>query len=155
MVVATSILLAALVAFFAALASSQSTSGYATSRTQSLDELRVVASVFSRDARQASSATLCATPPCSLVTLGTYVNGDPRTVVWRAELAPATGRIDLKRTDGLTTQIYQVALTNQNVFVAPEANRLKLTMATKPLRTYPPVVLETEVSLRNAEPVTP
>lgn len=156
MVIATTILSIALVAFLASLGSSQSTSEFAASRNRSLDELRLAAAAFTREARQASSATLCATPPCSSVTLATYVDGIfTPAIVWRAEVDAATGRIELKRTDGSTTRVFAAALTSANVFAAPAVNRLKLTMATKPKTNYPPVVLETEVSLRNAEPVSP
>lgn len=150
MVIATSLLTLALAAFLASLGSSESATEFATSRNRSLDELRLAASAFSREARQATSALV--DPGGTSVTFSTYVNGVLKpNILWRT--ISAGGEINLERVDNgvspATVRIYPLRLTTANVFIKAPGT-LTLNMATMPKPKFPPVVLTTEVSLRNA-----
>lgn len=154
-VVASSILLLALATFIASLGSSQSASSFATSRNRSLDELRLAASGFSREARQAQFVTAAS---ATSVTFSTYVGGVLKDVTW--ETVTTAGVTDLVRKVGVTTRAYDLNLTTAGVFsylagvpaappIPASAPKLTLTMATKPKAKFPAVLLTTEVSLRN------
>lgn len=155
-VVASSILLLALATFVASLGSSQSASSFATSRNRSLDELRLAASGFSREARQAQVVYLPTS--ATSVSFSTYVGGVLKDVTW--ETVTTAGVTDLVRKVGVTTRAYDLNLTTASVFsylpgvpatttIPASAPKLTLTMATKPKSKFPAVLLTTEVSLRN------
>jgi hypothetical protein len=80
-VVASALLLAALAIALAGLDSQSRTSAYATQRSQSLDDLRIMSTEFSKDIRAAAGATAANS---SDLTVRTYVGGSLTTVRWRA-----------------------------------------------------------------------
>jgi hypothetical protein len=146
-VVASALLLAALAIALAGLDSQSRTSAYATQRSQSLDDLRIMSTDFSKDIRAAAGATAANS---SDLTVRTYVGGSLTTVRWRA-----FGN-RLERVAGSATRVYVVDLVTTAVFgFVPDTadptsiRRVRLTLSTEPDPRYPPVTVETEVEMRN------
>lgn len=149
--IASAMLLAALVGFFATLASLQRTSAYEQGRTRALDDLRNTADIFAKDARH--SLGVIAETPTSVV-FKTYVgtSGSVQTVTYRVQ--SNNGELDLEKVTGTARQLFVVKLTAASIFTydnaAPsQVRRIGLHMESQPDTHYPPVVLGVEVSLRN------
>lgn len=147
--VACAILLAALAVFFGAIASLQQTSAYQSTRSRSLDDLRLTAGIFAKDARHATGVTSIA---ADKVVMNTYVNGTVTPVTY--EVIVSGAERDLKRTVNGGSQLFVIKLTDASIFSFDSADpatvrRINLHMETQPSTRYPAVVLGTEVSLRN------
>ena len=149
--VASAILMIALVGFMATLTSLQNTTAYESGRTRALDDLRITAGVFSKDARHAIAVTSATS---SQVVLRTYVNGTPTNVTYR--VISVGGQRDLQRLQSSgPPRLFVIKLTDATIFEFDNPNpagvrQIRLHMETKPSVKYPPVVLATEVALRNA-----
>ena len=155
LVVASMILMAALVGFFGSLAAVQRTSSYEAGRTRALDDMRVTASAFAKDARHAVGITSAS---ASQVVMTTYVGGVEKSVTYR--VVTTGGETNLERLEqGGAPRLFVIRLTDSSIFTftpddltAPEDIRLVgIHMETKPTSNDPAVVLATEVLLRNVE----
>lgn len=149
--IASMVLLVALGTFLGSLVSGMSTSTYTQTRNESLDDLRLTAAAFTKDARQAVRVTVA---QASTVTMQTYVDGALKTVTW--QVVTEDGVKNLRRSeDGGNPRLYDVHLTSSNVFsyyyeVDPaRVNRMRLVLATQPLAKYPPVEIEADAEMRN------
>ena len=146
-VVASALLLLVLATLLGALSSVTEASVYASDRSESLDQLRLMAANLGKDVRQASRVT---TATQTEITLDTLVAGAPRTVTWRV----TSGR--LTRTAGADTQVYVIDLSDEEVFsyngeTTPSLiTRVRVALATQPDPRRPAVVVETETEMRNA-----
>ncbi len=146
-VIASAILLAALGVAVSGLDSQSRTSAYASQRSQALDDLRIMSTVFAKDMRASTGATAASS---SDLTVRTYVNSSLTTVRWRA----FDNR--LERTAGTATRTYVVDLVPPAVFGfvpdttdPPSIRRVRLALSTEPDPRYPAVTVETEVEMRN------
>ena len=151
-VVASAVLVVALATFFSVMARLGQTESYALARQRSLDDLRLAADEFSRDARQAVEV-ISGTP--SRLEFDQYVGPAVARTVWEV-FADADGNRHLRRTRAGGTRTFLVALTDQTVFeyrpsaaTPSEIRRVRVFMSTQPLERYPAVNLTTEVTLRN------
>lgn len=152
---ASLILMAALVGFFGSLVGLQRTSGYEAGRTRALDDMRITASTFAKDARHAVGITSAS---ASEVVMTTYVGGNPKSVTYR--VVTTGGETNLERIEsGAAPRLFVIRLTDSSIFTftpnvtsAPEDIRLVgIHMETKPTKNDPSVVLATEVLLRNVD----
>ena len=165
--IASAILLVALSSFFAAIASLQRVSSYETGRNRSLDDLRVTASAFAKDARH---AVRIASASKSEVTMETYVNGSPKLVTYRVFGPPENRNLERLESGG-APRTFVIRLTSESIFTynpgqveldppPPAVPLLQLSrpqdvrlvgirMSSKPTRDDPAVELATEVLLRN------
>lgn len=151
--IASLILMTALVGFFGSLASLQKTSGYQAGRTRALDDMRITASAFAKDARHASKITSAS---ASSVTMSTYVQGTLKNVTYR--VVTTGGETNLERVEVAgAPRLFVIRLTDSSIFTftpndttRPADIRLVgIHMETKPTKGDPAVVLATEVLLRN------
>lgn len=150
---ASMILMAALVGFFGSLVAVQRTSSYEAGRTRALDDMRITASAFAKDARHAVGITSAADDK---VVMTTYVGGVEKSVTYR--VVTTAGETNLERVeDGAGARLFVIRLTDSSIFTftpgdltSPEDIRLVgIHMETRPTKNDPPVVLATEVLLRN------
>ncbi len=148
LVVTSAVLLVALAAALSTLGSATRTARFADDRGQALDDLRVMAATFSKDVRQATQATEAT--PTDLV-IDTYLGGTLTTVTWSASATELTRQVGSQ-----TPTVYVIDLTTPNVFsyygdeaVVSNVNRVRLSLATQPDPNYDPVVLQTDVEMRN------
>ena len=146
-VVASALLLTALAIALAGLDTQARTSAYATQRSQSLDDLRIMSTDFSKDIRAAAGATAASSTD---LTVRTHVGDALATVRWRAF------ENRLERIAGTSTRTYVVDLVTPAVFgFVPDTSdptsvrRVRLSLSTEPDPRYPPVTVETEVEMRN------
>ncbi|MGH9285034.1 MAG: hypothetical protein ACRD0M_05055 [Acidimicrobiales bacterium] len=162
--VASAILITALAVFLGALASTQRTANYQGGRNRALDDLRITADVFAKDARHARRVV---SGVGDSVTLETYVGGVLKDVTYT--VVTAGGQTNLERvTAASASRLFVIRLTDDSIFrydnevctdpldpttctlPDPSQTRLiRLHMESLPHPNYPPVVLATEVSLRN------
>ena len=125
------------------------TARYSYDRNESIDDLRLMMNDVAKDVRQATAVTEVT---YSSITVETYIDGTPTTVVWQVP----TGTTQLERTvDGGTARVYVVDLSGYSVttpiFAANEDNtRVTVDLATQPDERHPEIRLTTEVELRNA-----
>jgi type II secretory pathway pseudopilin PulG len=146
-VVASALLLAALAIALSGLDSQTRQSVYAQQRSEALDDLRLMSTVFAKDVRASAGAT-AASP--SDITIKTYSGGALTNVRWRAF------GDRLERTIGGVTSTYVVDLVSTAVFVSVPSGgdpanirRVSLVLSTRPDPRYPAVTVETEVEMRN------
>lgn len=147
-------LLIALAVFLSGLVSTQNTEQFTRLRNEALDDLRLMANTFAKEARQASAVT---TNQGSKVVMTTNINAVPTTVTW--EVVTTAGVSNLRRETSTSTRVFVVRLVSPSIFtynngavVLPaDVRTVKLGVATKLSQRYPSVSLATEVSLRNVE----
>ena len=165
MTVASAILVAALAVFLGALASLQRTTQYETGRSRALDEMRITAGQFARDIRHAERITAFREVPGTesgdLITMSTYVErGRVDTVTNKLQPDPTDPRRSnlVRDSSGGADRLYVIRLTSKSVFRPypfpgsgdpSGVRRVELHMQTEPTRDLQPVILATEVSLRN------
>jgi type II secretory pathway pseudopilin PulG len=173
--IASALLLLILAMTMGALYSSQSAQEFSRRRSATLDELRLAAAAFSRDARQARDAELTGsvasgctdgtnTTCGSSVTFDTFVAGSPVHLVrWDFRESPAgSGKIRLARTYGGSTRFFaddlnSAAVANSSFFqytqvTATDVGKkptLLLQMNAKPKRIDPVVRLQKKVTFRH------
>jgi type II secretory pathway pseudopilin PulG len=141
----------AIVTLLAALDRATTTATYSQRRNESLDDLRLMAAAFSKDARQGIEATTVTTTQFSFQT---YIDGNVSSVTWRAVASADGSRLE-RVVDGGLVNIYVVELTTLDVFsyfeeVDPaDVNRVRLALATRPDDRFAAVGLTTEVEMRN------
>lgn len=149
LVITSALLLVVVATAMTALTSGFGTSTYATARSKSLDDLRIMAAVFGKDARQAVEVK---TATAAMVKMNTYVNGTVKEVTWSAAddrlTRTVVGTPDENR-------VYLVDLTTTAVFSyygetdATKVTRVRLAAATKPLSNHPPVEIVSDAEMRN------
>lgn len=177
LIVASAMLLLVVAIALGGLASFQQSQEFARNRSATLDELRLAAAAFSREARQASSVTVTGTAPstgCNTATvvcgnrvvLNTFAAGQPvTTVTWEIKQQPAgSGNVRLVRTTALgTTRTYgdrllPVTSSSSQAFFAyrfitssdPNAkSTLTVRLSTQPQTRHPIVSLTSKVTTRN------
>jgi type II secretory pathway pseudopilin PulG len=141
----------ALVTLLAALDRGTTTATYSQRRNESLDDLRLMAAAFSKDARQGIQATTASSTQFSFTT---YVDGGVSSVTWRALSSSDGSRLE-RIVDGGLVNVYVVELTTVDVFSyfeeldPADVNRVRLALATQPDERFAPVGLTTEVEMRN------
>lgn len=140
-------------ALLSVLVSMNNMSAYQTGRVRALDDLRITAGVFAKDARHAQEVVSAEQNSVEMVT---YVqNGVQKVVRYEVVTDSTTGHRNLERTEaGGAPRLFVIRLTDQSIFEFDSADpaairNIGLHMETLPSPKYPPVVLETEVSLRN------
>ena len=152
--VASALLMVALGIALSSLDSQTRTASYSQQRSESLDDLRFMATTFARDVRASTGATAAT---ASDLTIRTYtggtasVAGTTTTVRWRAF------GDRLERTTGGATRTFVVDLVSPAVFsyvpdtaVDPATvRRVAISLGTEPDPRFPVVTLETEVEMRN------
>ena len=164
-VISSMILVTAVAVFFAALASVQRVSAYEAGRTRALDDLRVTAGTFAKDVRHAQSISAVGwLDPANRakgareLTMTTYVGSSSATVRYHlVQDAADPTKWNLERESQGGSRLFVIKLTDQSVFRpwpldvtnVNQIRRVELHMQTEPNRGYQPVVLATEVSLRN------
>ena len=153
LVVASALMLLASGALITILVSMNNMSAYQTGRVRALDDLRITAGVFAKDARHAQEVVEADDNSVEMIT---YVqNGVQKAVRYEVVTDAATGDRNLERTEaGGAPRLFVIRLTDASIFnfdsTDPGSVRnIGLHMETRPSTKYPPVVLETEVSLRN------
>lgn len=143
------------VAVLGTLVRATETSNYALQRSQSLDQLRLMANEVTKDLRQATEATSI---NYDAITVRTYVDGTLSSVTWRV-VAEGTGLHRVERLVGSSPQAtYVVALTAPQVFSfagVPLSNpgavsQVHIELYTQPDDRHPAVGIETDVEMRNA-----
>ena len=153
MTVASLVLLIAAAVFLSGLVSTQNTEQYTRLRNEALDDLRLMANTFAKEARQATSVTLNQTDKVVMVT---RLNGTPTPITW--EVVTSGGVSNLQRVEGASVRTFVIKLVTPAVFsynnsatpIPPSTVRtVRLDLATKLSAKYPSVSLGTEVSLRN------
>lgn len=153
MLVASMIMAVAAAVFLSSLVSTQNTEQYTRLRNEALDDLRLMANTFAKEARQATAVT--ANDP-SRVVMVTRVSGTPTTVTW--EVVTSGGVSNLRRVAGTSTRTFVIKLVSTSVFTynnsattipASTVRTVRLDLATKLSSRYPAVSIGTEVSLRN------
>lgn len=162
--VAMAILVAAVAGLMTILVSFQNTAAFQSERNRALDDLRVTAGAFSKDARHASRVTAYLPVDASggsSISFETYVRGTLKIVTYRLVVDPTdSSKWNLERLADGGTRLFVIKLTSNSVFLPaplPSADptsiasirRVQLHMETKPQVKHPAVVLATEVSLRN------
>jgi hypothetical protein len=153
MVVVVAIMAVAVVTLLAALDRATTTATYSQRRNESLDDLRVMAAAFSKDARQGVSATVVSP---TQFTFDTFVDGDVHSVTWRAVASGDGDRFE-RIVDGGIVAVYVVELTTTSVFsyfeetTPADVNRVRLALATMPDERFAPVEVATEVEMRNVD----
>jgi type II secretory pathway pseudopilin PulG len=141
----------AIVTLLAAFDRATTTATYSQRRNESLDDLRVMAAAFSKDARQGIAATIVST---SQFSFETYIDGNVSSVTWRAVTSDEGSRLE-RVVDGGLANVYVVELTTLDVFSyfeevdAADVNRVRLALATRPDERFAAVGLTTEVEMRN------
>ena len=139
--------------FLSSLVSTQNTEQYTRLRNEALDDLRLMANTFAKEARQ---ATAVSTNQSSKVVMVTRVSGTPTTVTW--EVVTSGGVSNLRRVAGTSTRVFVIKLVSTSVFTynnsttpipASTVRTVRLDLATKLSSRYPAVSIGTEVSLRN------
>jgi hypothetical protein len=141
----------AVVAMLTTMTRATETTQFSSERNETLDQLRVMSSTFSKDIRQGIQAT--AISP-SAITFQTYVGGAIQTVTWSVVTTATDERFE--RTVGAASPtVYVVKLTTTSVFdyfgtVDPaQVTRVRLTLATQPDVRHPAVEVATVVEMRN------
>jgi hypothetical protein len=153
MVVVVAIFALAVATLLAALDRATTTATYSQRRNESLDDLRLMAAAFSKDARQGIEAT---TVSATQFAFRTYVDGEVHAVTWRAVSSAEGERLE-RVVDGGLANVYVVELTTTSVFsyfdeVDPNnVNRVRLSLATQPDARFAAVGVTTEVEMRNAD----
>lgn len=151
--VASMMLLAALAAMLSSLISVNNTASYQVHRNRALDDLRLTAGIFAKDARHATSID---SATADAITMQTYVNGVLKQVRYR--VVTTAGETNLERLEvSGSPRLFVIRLTTSSIFTYdnPDPAKVRLIglhMETKPQPQHPPVVLGTEVSLRNVQP---
>ena len=153
LVVASALMLLASGALITVLVSMNDMSAYQTGRVRALDDLRITAGIFAKDARHAQEVVQADDNSVEMIT---YVqNGVQKAVRYEVVTDSTTGDRNLERTEaGGAPRLFVIRLTDASIFnfdsTDPASIRnIGLHMETLPSTKYPPVVLETEVSLRN------
>ena len=150
-VVTMALLVVAMGALFMSVDRATTTSTFAQRRNEALDDLRIMAAAFGKDARQGIAASVVSPTQFAF---DSYVDGDEAEVVWRAVTSTEGDRLE-RVVDGGVANVYVVDLTTTAVFsyfgeVNPaEVNRVRLSLATRPDDRFEPVGLSTEVEMRN------
>lgn len=149
------LLLTAAGVLFSGLISTQNTEQYTRKRNEALDDLRLMANTFAKEARQATSVSV--NNPGKVV-MSTNVGSTPTTVTW--EVVTNGGVSNLQRVSGTSTRVFVIKLVSTSVFTynnsaaaipASSVRTVSLDLATKLSSNYPSVSLATEVSLRNVQ----
>lgn len=151
--VASAMLLLVLGVFLGSLVSNQDAEQYTRLRNEALDDLRLMANAFAKEARQATRVT---TNGDSRMVMDTSVAGVTRSVTYEV-VAGGAGVRDLRRVQGSSVRVFNVHLTSASVFtyndggvIPPQDVRsVRISVGTRLSPRYPPVSLTTEVSLRN------
>ena len=149
LVITSALLLVAVATALTALSSGFGTSTYATARSKSLDDLRIMAAVFGKDARQAVDVKVATS---AVVKMNTYVNGTVKEVTWSAADDRLTRTVVGTPTEN---RVYLVDLTTTAVFSyygetdAAKVTRVRLSAATQPLGNHPPVEIVSDAEMRN------
>ena len=152
-IVASLMLAIAAAVFLTSLVSTQNTEQYTRLRNEALDDLRLMANVFAKEARQATAVT---TNNPSRVVMWTRVDGTATPVTW--EVVTVGGVSNLRRVTSSSTRVFVIKLVDTAVFTynssatqipASTVRTVRLDLATKLSSRYPAVSLGTEVSLRN------
>lgn len=144
--IASALLLVALVTLLSALSSVTESSVRTADRSASLDQLRLMAANFGKDVRQANRVSAATS---STITLETLVGGVPSSVRWTATDEQLT------RTVGSASQVFVIDLTAAEIFsyqgetTPSKIRRVRMSLATQPDPRRPPVALETETEMRN------
>jgi hypothetical protein len=152
LVVAVAVFTVATVTLLAALDRATTTATFSQRRNESLDDLRVMAAAFSKDARQGIEATSISATQFSFET---YVDGAVQDVTWRVVPDGEGDRLE-RVVDGGVAAAYVVDLTSPGVFsyfgttAAASVSRVRLELATRPDVRFAAVGLATEVEMRNA-----
>lgn len=153
LVIAVAVFSIAVGTLFAALDRATKTASYSQRRNESLDDLRLMAAAFSKDARQGIVAS---TVSPTQFTFATYINGVVSQVTWRAVTTGAGDRLE-RVVDGGLANVYVVDLTTTSVFSyfdetdPTQVNRVRLALATQPDDRFRAVGLTTEVEMRNVD----
>lgn len=132
-----------------AMTSTANTNRYVAERSKSLDDLRIMAAVFSKDARQATDVKVALS---SQVQIDTYVDSTVRTVTWTALSGKLTRTVSGV---GGENRVYLVDLTTTAVFSyydetdPAQVTRIRLAIATKPLPNRPAVEILSDAEMRN------
>lgn len=148
MVIVVAVFLLAIGTLLSALDRATTTASHAQRRNESLDDLRLMAAAFSKDARQGIVAS---TVSPTQFTFDTYIDGAVHEVTWRA----VGDRLE-RVVDGGLANVYVVKLTAPEVFSyfeaddASQVSRVRLALATRPDGRFSAVGLSTEVEMRNA-----
>jgi type II secretory pathway component PulJ len=151
LVVTVAVFALATVTLLAALDRATTTATFTQRRNESLDDLRLMAAAFSKDARQGIEATTASTTEFSFTT---YIDGTVSDVTWRAVSSSDGSRLE-RVVDGGLANVYVVELTTLDVFSyfaesnAADVNRVRLALATQPDARFAAVGLSTEVEMRN------
>jgi type II secretory pathway pseudopilin PulG len=151
MVVTVAVLSVAIVAILGSLNRATTTTTFTQKRNAALDDLRVMAAAFGKDARQGIRAQ---TATSSEFAFTTYVDGEQHDVLWRAVSSGGEDRLE-RIVDGGVANVYVVDLTVLGVFSffgaasAGEVDRVRLDLYTVPDDRFEPVGLSTEVEMRN------
>lgn len=147
LVMASFLLLLVMTTALSGMTSGFQSNRYVVERDKSLSDLRVMAAVFSKDARQ---ATLVRSATASSVQMDTYVNGVVKTATWTA----SAGKLS-RSVSGGGNHVYLVDLTTTAVFSyygesdPAKVTRVRLAIATKPLANHPAVEILSDAEMRN------
>lgn len=154
-IITTALLSLALAGFLGSLGSSQEVSSFTETRTRALDDMRVAAATFAREARQGTAAS---STPTSII-LSTYLGGStailtPTQVTWSLAVPAGGSTVDLIRevTTATPRDLPPLVLGAGGSEFRYDATTKTVTMilVTRPSPKHLPVRLETEVTLRNA-----
>jgi type II secretory pathway pseudopilin PulG len=150
-VVTVAILMVAMSAIFVSIDRATTTASFTQRRNEALDDLRIMAAAFGKDARQGVEAR---TVSPTQFEFETYIDGTLSDVIWRAVTDTDDDRLE-RVVNGGVANVYVVDLTTTAVFsyfgeVNPaQVNRVRLSLATRPDDRFEPVGLSTEVEMRN------
>lgn len=146
---ATFLLLLVMVTALSGMTSGFQSNRYTVERDKSLADLRVMAAVFSKDARQ---ATKVRSASASSIQMDTYVNGVVRTATWTASAGKLSRAVS---GSGGENRVYLVDLTTTAVFSyygesdPAKITRIRLAIATQPMANHPPVEILSDAEMRN------
>lgn len=156
--IASFILLAVLSVFAGALVSLQETEQFTRKRNEALDDLRLMANTFAKEARHASSVQANGPTSFSMTTYSGAASFDtPKLVTYSAEPDGPSG-FRLQRQEGSDVRIFNIRLTGNQVFcytidctTVPRADvrSVRISVFTQLDARRSPVGLSTEVNLRN------
>ena len=147
----TLLLSIAIVAMLGAVNRATTQATFSQRRNEALDDLRVMAAIFSKDVRQGIVATEV-TP--SEFAFDTYVGSEEHSVSWHA-VTTTHGDSLVRSVDGAVAATYVVDLTTSSVFsyfgetIPSQVNRVRLSLYTASDERFGPVGLSTEVEMRN------
>ena len=159
LMVASAILMIALAGFFASFASLGQTSTYTAGRQRALDDLRITAGVFAKDARHATEIVDFDFSDGTEVVMETFVQGVTKQVTYQVVADDDDpSKYNLERVElGGSPRLFVIKLTSESIFTTDNLSdpslirTIGIHMETQPNEKYPAVVLGTEVALRNAD----